>query len=597
MRKFFTALPLATIGALIVVATALAVGSAQGPAGGINGATVLNADSLGTLFAQNKQNEPQVAINPVAPSILAAGSNDELDLEYCSHGDPTTCPFTEGVGLTGVYFSVDRGDSWVQPRYTGWTARHCNSPVPAPPCVPAVGPIGTLPNYYENGLVSDGDPAMVWGPAPTGSGGFSWATQRLYYANLTSNFSGVRGEQAFKGAEAIAVSRLDSTDLGPAMNGVNSAWSDPVIVSRQSSALFSDKEEIWADNVSSSPFFGNVYVCNVAFRSNGRGGAPEPVMFTRSTDGGETWTNQRQLSAATNTNQTGGRQGCAVRTDSDGVVYVFWVGTRIQDRAAVFFMARSFDGGVRFERPRAITTINPVGLFDPVQFRFTFDGVAGARTDSFPSVDIANGAPTGAGATDEIVVTWSDGPTPSDTDPGPNERAPIIYSLNKGGTWHLLTANAAVPSDRPDFPAVAIAPDGSAIYETYTGFVVPWQSHVVAPARPAHGVARAAALTPAGTLDGGFTTRYSGPLGDARGSSANALSSEFLGDYNYGMANRDYGALVWNDTQNAASCSAVNAWREFLAYGGVTVPRPAPNQQCPADFGNTDIYGGTYDAP
>lgn len=49
-----------------------------------------------------------------------------------------------------------------------------------------------------------------------------------------------------------------------------------------------------------------------------------------------------------------------------------------------------------------------VGAPDQVTGDVAFDGVAGARTDSFPSVDIANGAPTGANAPDTIVVGWSD---------------------------------------------------------------------------------------------------------------------------------------------------------------------------------------------
>ncbi|RZT20058.1 hypothetical protein EV649_3199 [Kribbella sp. VKM Ac-2569] len=547
-------------------------------------ATQVTVGSPPTPFSQNKQNEPAVAIDAHDPAVMVAGANEEIDMESCAAGDPSTCPFTDGVGVSGVYFSFNSGQSWTQPTYTGWTARHCLGPAV---CVPRVGPIGTLPNYYEAGLVSDGDPAVAFGPRPGPNGTFSWANgSRLYYANLTSNFSADRKLETFRGFEAIAVSTTD--DVRAAAAGSASAWTAPVIISRQSSTTFSDKEQIYADNASSSRFFGHVYTCWASFRSNSRGQAfPVPLTVARSADGGRTWIT-KQVGPATSNGINQQPDGCVVRTDSTGNVYVFGVGAR--GGVNLQLMYKSTDGGAHWVGPTAVAPVVEPGVFDPVAGRPVMDGIAGARVDlaGGPNVDIANGRPTGAGATNEIFMTWSDGRAGLN-----NEQLMLTWSRDGGASWVTPAPLALTAGDRPVYTAPAVSPDGTDLYIVHNSFTTPYRSNTTDP-RGLVGEVRHANV--AGGVPSGWTTLERTPGGDPRGSSANALISEFLGDYVYAAATNDRAVAVWNDAGNAGVCPAINTYRASLY---TATPGAPPNvlAACPATFGNTDILGGTYADP
>jgi hypothetical protein len=570
-----------------------------------------------TPFPQNKQNEPAVAIDAARPGILAAGSNDGMDLAPCGTTifatDESPCPFTPGVGVSGIYFSFNSGASWVQPTYTGWSARDGT---------PKVGPIGTLPWYYEEGLVSDGDPAVAFGPIPR-NGVFSWANgSRLYYANLTSNFpaalyasgatpreldeeeapernlalreQGFAEPGAVKGIEGIAVSRADNVTA--ANYSDKNVWKAPVIASKvASNTQFADKEQIWADNAESSPFFGNVYVCYGSFV----GGGAEPLVVATSTDGGETWQQKHVSSAAARSPIHFGQSGCTIRTNSHGVVYVMYQSFEAGlPGMSGHFLVRSYDGGNSWTRPQLVTqVIDNCFVVDAVIGRCVEDGIAGARNDlsGSPNIDIANGAPSGAGATNRIVDNYVTGTALN------QERVWLIWSAadEQAGqvppgrastlTWSS-PQQVSTAGDRGFYTAPALSPDGNKLYVVYNAFTTPFQETTFT-SRGLVGVFRSATMGPAGPS--AWTTLNRSPVGDPRTSSQNNLQAEFLGDYVYADATNTYGVGVWNDVRAGEPCDAINAWRMALRTEDDAGDPPNPLVDCSPTFGETDIWSFT----
>ncbi len=449
-------------GAIAFVLAAAAVLAFALPAGA---GTVTNTEvSVGSphdIAPRSHQNEPVVAMDAHNPSLLVAGSNDYIDQQPCPQDLATqtaACDdFSAGIGVTGVYFSFDSGKHWIQPTYTGWQARNCGT---ATVCPGSLGPIGRIPWYYEAGLIDDGDPAISIGPKPV-NGQFSWSNgSRVYYVNLAANFPGSTAIP--RGYEAVAVSRLD--DPTPTSVLDKNSWKLPVIVTeQQSNTAFTDKEQVWADNAASSPFFGRAYICFAEFRSNGLhlpGSEIAPLTVAVSADGGDTWRTSQIQPANANGHGNGGfgSSGCTIRTDSHGVAYLFAEMFENPDLSGLpthgtHVMFKSFDGGAHWTKAQAVVqTTDPCFFIDPLSGRCVMDGYTGARTDlsAAPSADIANGAPTGADATNLIVDAWADA-----TGGLNHEDAKLVWSSDGGSTWST-PASVSLPGDRPIYAAPAI---------------------------------------------------------------------------------------------------------------------------------------------
>jgi hypothetical protein len=231
-----------------------------------------------------------------------------------------------------------------------------------------------------------------------------------------------------------------------------------------------------------------------------------------------------------------------VRTDSQGVVYVlankFVVGSPGQGS---HLLIRSFDGGKKWTRPvdigLAVDTCFST-QFDGTGFRCVMDGVAGARDNlsSAPSIDIANGAPTGEGASDEIVRTWVDG-----RDGVNNVHVFLSVSTDGGDSWSDPSSSESA-DDRGYYSAVAISPRGTDLYLVYNAFTTPFRDDTISP-RGLVGVVKHSDIDGSGT-PGAFSELNRGQEGDPRTASQNNLWLEFLGDYVYAVATDQYGAAV-----------------------------------------------------
>lgn len=224
--------------------------------------------------------------------------------------------------------------------------------------------------------------------------------------------------------------------------GFNSAASLPTFRTTDNGATYqapidgdgggtnNDKEWLACDNFSGVGQ-GNFYMF---YRDFGGGGG---MSFTRSLDGGATWS-ARQLLAA------GSGQGAWVTVGADHAVYCFWLAGN------VLVFRKSTDLGVTFGAQTTVTTLRTGGTNGDLGL------VGGFRTNAFMQVVTS---PINASL---LFATWNDkGISPS------TDKANIYFSqsTNGGTTW---SSPIQVNTDGGTFdnwqPCIAITPDGTGLF-------------------------------------------------------------------------------------------------------------------------------------
>src|SRR6266545_4085263 len=260
---------------------------------------------------ERQQNEPTAAVNPNNTSRMTAGSND-----YCAL--PTTTD-----AYAGFYYTTNGGASWTNSLLPGYPT---DTSAEGSDC--SISPQHCL-------VINSGDPVQAWD---------RWG--HLFY--------GVIGFNRVKpGNGSIFAARYDWPNSAARPDY---RWTAVVAMGTPSqpfAGLSNDKVQLEVDRGVNSPYagnasrpWGNVYVCWARYTGvAGNNG----VFFSRSTDGGETYSQPQKISDSIH-----GSQFCDIAVTSDGTVFVAWrqfefnMGQLQRDAVA---WTKSTDGGATFAKP------------------------------------------------------------------------------------------------------------------------------------------------------------------------------------------------------------------------------------------------------
>jgi hypothetical protein len=467
-----------------------------------NGRTPTAADAI-TACGTNRrqQNEPTSAVDPSRPTVVTSGSNDYCTVEKA------------GGTWTGFYRSTDSGTSWTDSLLPGYPTDD--------------SPEGIASPLHRKGISNAGDPVQAWD-----------RSGRLFYMGNAFNRDAPQNG-------SVWVATYDQH----AAHYVRT-----VIVGKGTPALtgkFNDKTSIEVDRGLSSPYAGNVYVAWSVFQGNGN----NEIVFARSTDHGQTFSQPTKLSEGSLDNQF-----ADIAVTRNGTLYVAWNGTtgsRANGSPAMVY-ATSTDGGRSFSKP-----------------------AVAARYDGFDAADTA-GDPQEAAEAHEKAFENADGP---ESDAAPSSAGDSRdcgsgpFACRSGFTFFRHDSQPRITADPTD--------TSNTVYMVYDATVPSTEVASTSTYNTAPVAADGTLRVGQGSI---YLTKKAG--GSSTWTTPTRLAPETKGHQLFPDINADAGHLfaIWHDSRNDSGYSVQNPPGNATAKDAQGFHRPSSGIDT---YGASSVNGGS----